>query len=147
MKATMQQREVEKAVTRDFMLCSPGIETSPLSKLRQLQDERLVALIDRAYHLSGFYRRLMDAVGIRPAEIRGVEDLQRLPTTKYSGEMSADDMLAVPRRKVSLVLTTSGTTGLPKVIYLSQTDLERWKAQFARLSFICGIGKGDVIIA
>jgi len=143
----MQQREAEKAVTRDSVLCLPGIETSPLSKLRQLQDERLAALIDRAYHLSGFYRRLMDAIGIRPGEIKGVEDLQHLPATKYSGEMSAQDMLAVPRDKVSVVLTTSGTTGLPKVIYLSQTDLERWKAQFARLSCVWGVGKGDVIMA
>ncbi len=51
------------------------LETLPLDKLRALQNERLAGLVDRVYHKVPFYKNMLDAAGLRPADIQNVEDL------------------------------------------------------------------------
>ncbi|MEW6034469.1 MAG: AMP-binding protein [Chloroflexota bacterium] len=121
--------------------------TLPLSKIRQTQDERVSAFVEHAYRSTVYYRAKLGQLKIKPGSIKGVADLRRIPPTRYTSEMPAEELLAVPWDKVANILTTSGTTGQPKVIYLSEADLERWKMQFARLAASWGIGKGDVVMA
>jgi phenylacetate-CoA ligase len=56
-------------------------ETMPRDKLRELQGQRLQATIKRVYENNPVYRKKLDAKGIKPEDIRSVDDLKRLPFT------------------------------------------------------------------
>ena len=57
----------------------PEIETMPLEQLQALQSERLVAQVKHVYENVEFYRNLMDEKGLKPEDIKGIEDLHKLP--------------------------------------------------------------------
>jgi phenylacetate-CoA ligase len=59
------------------MFYSKTIETLPLRKLRKLQNERLVALVNRLYKKVPFYKKQLDEAGIKPSKIKGVKDLHK----------------------------------------------------------------------
>jgi phenylacetate-CoA ligase len=85
-------------------------------ELAEYQWRKLVALVDHAYKNVPYYRRRFDEAGIKPREIRTVEDFQRIPVlTKESIRENSDDIratvLAADRRVVNG--QTGGTTGEP----------------------------------
>ncbi len=53
----------------------PEIETMPLEELQALQSERLVRQIAHVYENCAAYREKMDEAGIRPEDIRGIQDI------------------------------------------------------------------------
>ncbi len=55
------------------------METLPKDKLKALQLERLKAIVERAYSQNQFYRDLYDEAGVKPSDIRALEDIQKLP--------------------------------------------------------------------
>ena len=55
------------------------IETMPLDEMRALQSEKLVKQVKRVYENVKYYRDLMDAKGVTPDDIKGIEDLHKLP--------------------------------------------------------------------
>ena len=123
----------------------PEIETAPREKIKEIQLKRLKALVRRAYEKTAYYRRRFDEVGIKPDDIQTIDDLRKLPFTEYTAEMPAADMLAIPLGEVAYLMTTGGTTGLPKLIYLSNKDSERWTSIYPRISVMLGLEDGDVI--
>src|SRR5260370_10111811 len=54
-------------------------ETLPKSKLKALQLERLQAIVERAYAQNRFYRNLYDEAGVKPSDIKSLEDMRKLP--------------------------------------------------------------------
>ena len=123
----------------------PEIETAPLETIRKVQLNKIKALVKRVYAKSAYYKRRFDEVGIKPEDIQTLEDFQKLPLTEYTQDVSAEDLLNVPLDEVVNVLSSGGTTGSPKIIYVSENDLEAWKRLFARFAVLYGIGKGDVL--
>jgi phenylacetate-CoA ligase len=85
------------------------------SRLQELRDRKLRDLVAHAYEQIPFYRKLLDAGGVKPRSIEGVRDLPKLPVmTKdmfhaHWSELRARD---VPDSQVSLA-QTGGTTGVP----------------------------------
>ena len=57
----------------------PEIETMPVEELKKLQSERLVAQVKHVYENVEFDRNKMDAAGVKPEDIKGIEDLHKLP--------------------------------------------------------------------
>ncbi len=57
----------------------PDIETMPVDQLQALQSERLVRQVQFVYDNVKFYHDRMDEAGVKPEDIRGIEDLDRLP--------------------------------------------------------------------
>src|SRR5579871_1756092 len=55
------------------------METLSKEKLKALQLERLQAIVERAYNQNQFYRNLYDEAGVKPSDIRSLEDIQKLP--------------------------------------------------------------------
>ena len=55
------------------------METLPKSKLKALQLERLQAIVERAYAQNQFYRNLYDEAGVKPSDIKSLEDMRKLP--------------------------------------------------------------------
>ena len=57
------------------------IETMAPAEMKKLQGERLCALVKRAYDHVPYYRAKMERAGLTPADIRGMDDLYKLPFT------------------------------------------------------------------
>ena len=92
-----------------------------MEQLRRLQLRKFKRIFAWAYERSRFHRRLYDRAGIGPADIRGFEDIRRVP--KVEKAMMRDiqrkepfpygDALCVPLEEVTEFRQTSGTTGQP----------------------------------
>ena len=50
-------------------------------ELAELQSKRLVKVVNRVYHNVEYYRKKMQEAGIEPGDIRGIEDITKLPYT------------------------------------------------------------------
>ena len=109
-------------------------ETMPRAKLDALHLERLQVLAEYAYHNSAFYQRKFDAVGLKPSDIRTLEDFKRkVPVTDKSEFIALQqerppygDTLALPMDLVAHHCETSGTTGIPLAIPYSMYDTVRY---------------------
>ena len=96
----------------------PKIECMSRDEMAHIQSERLVDVVDRAYHNVEFYRKKMDDLGVEPGDIKGIEDIEKLPfTTKEDlRDNYPFGLLAIPKKDVVRVQGTSGTTGKLTVI-------------------------------
>ncbi len=126
------------------MLYNPDIETLPLEQLRALQSERLVALVKKLYDRVPFYREQLSQANLEPGDIRGIEDLAKLPFTKksdlrdnYPYGLLAEDMNAVRR-----IHASSGTTGKPTVVGYTEGDLKIFDEVVARSLVAAGARPG-----
>lgn len=112
-----------------------------------LQSARLVKTVDRVYHNVPFYRNKMQKLGIEPGDIKGIEDLSKLPFTTKSDlrDNYPFGLFAVPRSEIVRVHASSGTTGKATVVGYSRRDLEIWSECVARAFTMAGISREDVI--
>ena len=120
------------------MFYQKEIETLPLDKLRNLQNEYLQQLIQRVYQKVPFYKNQMDEAGLQPSDIKGVQDLYKLPFTKKTDlrDNYPFDLFAVPMNEVLRIHASSGTTGKPTVVGYSKADLDIFDDVVAR-SLVC----------
>jgi len=116
------------------MLFQPDIETMPVGKLRNLQDERLRRLAAYVYDRIPFYKRKFDAHGVKPSDIKGVGDLHKLPFTKKTDlrDNYPFDLFAVPMSEVIRIHASSGTTGKPTVAAYTRKDIDTFAEVAAR---------------
>lgn len=109
-------------------------ETLPRASLDALHLQRLQKLAEYAYENTAFYRQKFDAVGLKPSDIRSLEDFKRkVPVTDKSEFIHLQqqrppygDTLAVPQDLVAHHCETSGTTGVPLAIPYSMSDTMRY---------------------
>ncbi|MCL2529207.1 MAG: phenylacetate--CoA ligase [Coriobacteriia bacterium] len=124
------------------------IETMSPEALFALQSERLLASVTNCYANIPFYKRSMDAMGVKPGDIGSVEDLGKLPfTTKqdlrnaYPFGLFAIDV----RDRVQRLHASSGTTGNATVCGYTQQDINNWGDCFARTIAQVGGGSESII--
>lgn len=124
-------------------MSSPGlhpIENASIDELRALQLQRLQETVQYAYGKSPVYRKKFDEHGVHPDDIKGLEDLSKLPfTTK--GDLRTHypfGMLCVPMEEVVRVHASSGTTGKPTVVSYTQSDIDDWANVIARSIYAAG---------
>jgi len=110
----------------------PTVKTR--DELAELQLKGLQWTVNHAYNGSPFYKAKMDDTGIRPEDIRSLDDLGKLPftTSKDLQEGYPFPLLSVPFEKVVRIHASSGTTGKRKVLCYTQKDIEDWTHFFAR---------------
>src|SRR5574344_1504806 len=86
-------------------------------EMQTLQSKRLIKTVDRVYHNVEYYRKKMQQVGIEPGDIRGIQDIEKLPFTTYEDLNAAYPfgLLAVPKSPIVRVHASSGTTGKSKI--------------------------------
>ncbi|MEL6560141.1 MAG: AMP-binding protein [Bacteroidota bacterium] len=120
------------------------IETMPLEELRILQNERLANLVKSVYKSVPFYRAQFDTFGIKPEDIRTVEDLPQLPFTKKDDlrDNYPFDMFARPMDEIRRIHASSGTTGKPTVVGYTQNDLDLFDEVVARSLACAGARPG-----
>lgn len=122
------------------------IETMSREDMKKLQDERLVKQVHHVYDNVKYYRDLMDKKGVKPDDIKGVEDLHKLPFLSKADLRDAYPygLLAVPLSECVRIHSTSGTTGKRVVAFYTQNDVDMWDNCVARAITAAGGTKGDV---
>lgn len=123
----------------------------PREKLEKLQLERLKWQVHRCYHGSEFYREKFSKVGLKPNDIRSLDDLTKIPpvTKQELREEQAKyppsgDMLWPPG-KIGETHPSTGTTGVPVNTIWTQNDKENITQWTARTLWNFGVRPEDII--
>lgn len=129
------------------MIHNPEMECMSREDMKKLQSERLAATVKRCYEMVPFYKRKMDELGVKPEDIKSIDDVTKLPfTTKYDlRDEYPFGLQAVPMDKIRRIHASSGTTGKPVVGTYTQADLDMWSECCARVFAVGDIGPGDVV--
>lgn len=121
-------------------------ETLSREQLQQLQSQKLVAQVRRMYERVECFRSRMDERGLKPEDIKGIEDLPRLPFSykKDLRDYYPYGLFAEPMENIVRLHASSGTTGKRIVVGYTKQDLADWSDCIARMLTAVGIGKGDI---
>ena len=122
------------------------IETAPREQIRAWQDERLVSTVKRVYENVEYYRKKMDDAGVKPEDIKSVDDLHKLPflTKDDLRDAYPYGLVAEPLENCVRIQSTSGTTGRRVVAFYTQHDIDLWEDCCARAIVAAGGTKEDV---
>ena len=122
------------------------IETAPREQIRAWQDERLVSTVKRVYENVEYYRKKMDDAGVKPEDIKSVDDLHKLPflTKDDLRDAYPYGLVAEPLENCVRIQSTSGTTGRRVVAFYTQHDIDLWEDCCARAIVAAGGTKDDV---
>ncbi len=125
----------------------PEIETASQEQIRAWQDERLIKQVKHVYDNVAMYRERMDELGIKPEDIKGVEDLHKLPFTTKDDlrDQYPYGLLAKPLGDCVRIQSTSGTTGRRVVAFYTQHDIDLWEECCARAIVAAGGTNEDVV--
>ena len=123
------------------------IETASREQITEWQNQRLAATVKRVYDNVPLYRERMDAAGVKPEDIKTIEDLTKLP---YTSKQDLRDtypygMFAAPMEDVVRLHASSGTTGKQIVVGYTRHDLDVWGEICARQLVAVGATKKDKI--
>jgi phenylacetate-CoA ligase len=119
----------------------------PREEMQKLQSERLMKTVKRVYHNVPYYRAKMQAIGVEPEDIKGIEDLRKLPFT-YKQDLRDKypyGLFAAPLSEIVRIHASSGTTGKKTVVGYTRNDLEKWSEVMARTLTSVGATKESVI--
>ena len=122
------------------------IETMSREDMKKLQSEKLVKQVKHVYDNVEYYRNLMDEKGVKPEDIRGIEDLHKLPFLTKADLRDAYPygLLAKPLEDCVRIQSTSGTTGRRVVAFYTQNDIDLWEDCCARAIMAAGGTNKDV---
>ena len=122
------------------------IETMPVEQMKALQSEKLVKQVKHVYENVPYYRDLMDKKGVTPDDIKGIEDLHKLPFLTKADLRDAYPygLLAKPLSECVRIQSTSGTTGRRVVAFYTQHDVDLWEDCCARAIVAAGGTNEDV---
>lgn len=126
---------------------NPEIETLGRAALEQLQLRRLQQTVERLARRVPFYQGKFDDAGVEPGDIESLADVRRLPFTT-SADLRANypaGLLATPLDNAVRLHTSSGTTGKPKALYFSRSDVDTAADLIARCLIMAGVRQGDVL--
>jgi phenylacetate-CoA ligase len=122
-------------------------ETISRDELQELQSRRLRELVKRVYANVPLYRKKMQDQGILPGDVRGIEDLKKLPFT-YKQDLRDTypfGMFATPMEDIVRIHASSGTTGKQTVVGYTARDIDMWAECIARALTSAGVNRGDII--
>ena len=123
------------------------IETASLSRLKEIQLERLRKLLEYVSAGMPFYRKTFEEKKIDISKFSTLEDLKHLPFTVKSTlrDHYPFSLFAVPLKEVVELHASSGTTGKLTVVGYTKKDISLWSEVMARTLACAGVQKGDII--
>ena len=132
---------------KKHLIYNPAIECMSRDELMHMQGERLKKTVRLEYDNVPMYRERMDAAGVKPEDIRTVEDLQYLPFMEKTDlrDYFPFGMLAAPKSEIVRIQGSSGTTGKPIVSGYTQNDVDVWSEMMARTLTAGGVTKDDIV--
>jgi len=124
----------------------PEIETAPRGQIAAWQSERLVKQVRHVWDNVPAYRKKMEEKGLKPEDIRGLEDLHKLPfvTKADLRDNYPYGLCAEPLKNCVRIQSTSGTTGKRVVAFYTQDDIDLWEDCCARALVAAGATDEDV---
>jgi phenylacetate-CoA ligase len=146
---------VEGSIMEGRKYWNPRVETMPTDEIRQLQFERLRYQINRAYAISPLVRELWDNAGLTPGDIKSLKDFtKRVPTidkemVRQYRERTGDPfggMSILPPEGRCWINSSSGTTGAPTFLPITDRDIETFAESYCRYFWACGVRPGDTIL-
>ncbi len=116
-------------------------------EIEALQLRRLKETVERVYHLVPFYRQKFDEAGLKPEDVKSLEDLKRLPFTVKQDlrDHYPFGLFAVPLERIVRIHSSSGTTGKPTVVGYTEHDMAVWTEVMCRTFAMANVGPGDVV--
>lgn len=122
----------------------PEIETASREKILDIQNEKIVKQVRHVYDNVKYYRKLMDAQGVSPDDIKSVDDIKKLPFLSKEDLRIAYPygLLGTDLKNCVRIHSTSGTTGKRVVAFYTQHDIDLWEECCARAIVAAG-GSGD----
>ena len=129
------------------MIYNDEYETMPREALEAIQLRRLQQTVERVYNTVPFYRKKFDEAGVKPEDIKSLDDLKRLPfTTKQDlRDNYPFGLFAVPMSQIVRIHASSGTTGKPTVVGYTRRDIKTWSELMARALAAAGVTQNDII--
>lgn len=124
----------------------PEIECASREQILAWQNERLVKQVHNVWDNVPYYRKKMEEKGLTPDDIKGVEDLHKLPfvTKDDLREAYPYGLVARPLKDCVRIQSTSGTTGKRVVAFYTQHDIDLWEDCCARAIVAAGGTNEDV---
>lgn len=125
----------------------PEIECASRNYLRALQSERLVKMVENAYNNIPFYKQKFDEMGLKPEDIKSIDDLSKLPFTVKTDlrDNYPFGLFARPQSDIVRIHASSGTTGKATVVGYTKNDIDVWSDGAARAICAAGGTKDDII--
>lgn len=128
-------------------ILKPDAEAASREQMAALQSERLVKTVKRVYENIPFYKNKFDSLGIKPGDIRGIEDITKLPFTVKTDlrDNYPFGLFAVPQSELVRIHASSGTTGKQTVVGYTAKDIEVWAECAARSIAAAGGTREDIV--
>ncbi|MDR1430314.1 MAG: phenylacetate--CoA ligase, partial [Spirochaetaceae bacterium] len=122
-------------------------ECMDIDARKKLQLANLKNLVETLYEKVPFYRKKMDALGVRSGDLHSLGDIEKLPFTTKDDlrENYPRGLLACPKDRIVEVHMSSGTTGKPVVDEYTQRDIDIWREAMARTMAAGGCTKDDIV--
>ncbi len=128
------------------MIWNEKIETMKRDDIKNLQSERLKEMIGYIYDNSSFYKKRLDDQGIKPSDIKSIDDIKKLPfTTKEDMRDNYPYGIFSNTKNLAEIHVSSGTTGNPILVGYTREDIQLWSDVMARSLCCAGAEKGDRI--
>ncbi|WP_353684843.1 phenylacetate--CoA ligase [Thermodesulfovibrio sp. 3907-1M] len=129
------------------MMWNKEVECMAEEQLRALQLERLKQTVKRAYEKVPYYRKKFDEVGLKPEDIKTLDDIKNIPFTSKADlrEVYPFGMFAASLSEIVEIHMSSGTTGKPVVAGYTRNDIEVWAEVMARCLTMAGATKEDIV--
>ena len=123
------------------------IETMPTLEIKKHQLQKLRDQVKHCYENSVFYRKKFDKIGLKPSDIRSLDDLQKIPFTIKSDlrDNYPFGMVAVKSDDIVEIHASSGTTGNSIIGAYTKSDMDMWQELMARSIYTVGGRRQDVI--
>ncbi len=122
------------------------IECAPIEQIRAIQNEKIVKQVRYVWEHVPYYRKKMEEKGVRPDDVRSIEDMHKLPFLSKADLRKAYPygLLAVPLKDCVRIHSTSGTTGKRVIAFYTQADIDMWNECCARAIMAAGGTAEDV---
>ena len=129
------------------MYWNKDIECMDRAQLSRLQAEKLKVTAKKVYENVPFYKKAFDEKGIKPDDIRSLDDLKHLPFTVKNDlrDNYPFGLFAAKQEDIVRVHASSGTTGKPTVVGYTARDIKNWGDLMARTFVFAGGNKNSVI--
>lgn len=125
----------------------PEIECASRDYLHAVQSARLIRMVKNAYEHVPFYKKKLDAIGLKPEDIHTIDDVRKLPFTVKTDlrDNYPFGLFAVPQSELVRIHASSGTTGKQTVVGYTRHDIDIWAEGAARALAAAGATKEDRI--
>lgn len=128
------------------------MEALPPERFHETQEKALAGQLTYVWKNSAFYQKKFRDAGVERGDVKRLEDLSKLPFTEKSelreSQLVAPPLgthMACPRENVKRVYSTSGTTGRPTFIGVTQHDIDVWREAACRAFWTGGFRPDSIV--